>query len=393
MNRGNYWAVLFTIAAAVLTSIFVSVKTVPAQDVLAVKLQNLAEQQLRFDNETLINGSREEPLQQRSWSSRFRVNMGQHLQQLNRLHDANSRSSHPYVRYETEVQPMSFELGSTGATAILKARELTKLYLDRGNDPETPEYTASALIHTFSFVMENGEWRIENDQVPDVTHLAPPVPSPTEILPVPESDPTPPESAGDVEAPGRNRRPILPEIARPALTKYNVTAKAVVNYAVKYWNNYNTAYHSYPDDCTNFASQSLRAGGWQYISGFYTSNSVWWYTGGAFGYVPPYASYTWAGANNLNQFMWSQYGNRATFRSMVANLQPGDILIANWDHDNLHFHSMVVTAKDSSGELYITEHTDNHLNKKFFSVILPQILLQHPNTSWYAWGISSSFNL
>ena len=56
--------------------------------------------------------------------------------------------------------------------------------------------------------------------------------------------------------------------------------KAMANYLEKYWSKYNPAYRNFSGkggDCTNFASQALRAGGWKDKAGWYKNANYWWY--------------------------------------------------------------------------------------------------------------------
>ncbi len=78
---------------------------------------------------------------------------------------------------------------------------------------------------------------------------------------------------------------------------------AAVRYAIRHALSANPAYIRYGNDCTNFVSQCMHAGGWSQIKGWYQSNSVWWYTGGIFGVRA--ASYTWAAAQNFFNFTTS----------------------------------------------------------------------------------------
>ena len=51
----------------------------------------------------------------------------------------------------------------------------------------------------------------------------------------------------------------------------------IVNYAVKYWSTYNTAYKSFsPTDCTNFVSQAMERGGWSHVTGLWNEDTHWW---------------------------------------------------------------------------------------------------------------------
>ena len=80
---------------------------------------------------------------------------------------------------------------------------------------------------------------------------------------------------------------------------YNYTA--MVNYARSWAQGRNPAYPSYSDDCTNFISQSMKAGGWATVGSYplssRSSNSNWWN-----GSYSSTSSYTWGGAENWYWF-------------------------------------------------------------------------------------------
>ncbi|MBL1109763.1 amidase domain-containing protein [Streptomyces sp. 5-8] len=71
----------------------------------------------------------------------------------------------------------------------------------------------------------------------------------------------------------------------------------MIAYAEKYWKHHNSAFRTYGgNDCTNFLSQIMLAGGWKPAGGSIiqrTSNKYWFY-----GPVSLWTSYTWGGAEN-----------------------------------------------------------------------------------------------
>lgn len=77
---------------------------------------------------------------------------------------------------------------------------------------------------------------------------------------------------------------------------------AAARYANKYAYNHNPYYISFTDDCTNFVSQSLRAGGHPYEgvprAGLLNDNSQWWQYDGASG-----RTYSWSVAENLGTYL------------------------------------------------------------------------------------------
>ena len=84
--------------------------------------------------------------------------------------------------------------------------------------------------------------------------------------------------------------------------------------------------YEYPNNCTNFVSKSWYEGGWRFLgqSPYYRASAGVWYK-------TPFketTSYTWAGANNFENHL--VVNNRATRIWDSSNLQPGDIIVADW---------------------------------------------------------------
>ncbi|MBK0375226.1 amidase domain-containing protein [Streptomyces californicus] len=137
----------------------------------------------------------------------------------------------------------------------------------------------------------------------------------------------------------------------------------VKNYALKHALSPNSAYHKWSQDCTNFVSQSLKAGGWSHDLGWYRSDSNWWYTGN----IGIRASWTWAGAANFFRFARIE-SKRATGWSNVYQLRNGDILqYANSTNYNKMVHSMVTTGHSGNVPL-LSYHTSNTKNKPFTAI-------------------------
>ena len=145
-------------------------------------------------------------------------------------------------------------------------------------------------------------------------------------------------------------------------TVLNSTQRAkVVAYANKYWNNYNPAYIPSEQDCTNFISQALFAGGWTKVTGLYNTDGAWWYTGNAL--LPK--SYAWATAQNFYNFAVKE-SKRSKVHASVYDLLPGQVLQYDVTATGMN-HTMVVT-KVVDGAPYLTYHTSDNHNKPFSAV-------------------------
>lgn len=150
----------------------------------------------------------------------------------------------------------------------------------------------------------------------------------------------------------------------------------VKNYARKYALNPNPAYHEYPNDCTSFASQALRAGGWGDKTGFYRSDSVWWYTG----IWPIRASWTWAGAENWYKFARNE-SKRVTALDNVYKLREGDILQYKLKNSDGNMdHTMVVTGRTKNGVPLLSYHTRNRLDVPFTAILSKDL-------TWFAHAV------
>ncbi len=139
---------------------------------------------------------------------------------------------------------------------------------------------------------------------------------------------------------------------------YNQIAAA--NYALKYALSSNSSsYRTYTNDCTNFISQCLTAGGWTETGSTLnrTQSDVWFYNS----LGESLTSYTWAGANNHYQF--HKVSARSTMGTSTGQLRLGDILQVDFEGDGIVDHTVVVSKEDSTGADYVSYHTTNTLNK------------------------------
>lgn len=150
--------------------------------------------------------------------------------------------------------------------------------------------------------------------------------------------------------------------AAPTANGYNnITAR---DYAYKWWDGRNPLYDYYAvkagckitdkscwtkwNDCANFVSQALYAGGMKMRKGSsYTSPTSWDY-----GVVP---SYTWGGAHNF----YLHWKDRAGVASSVTALQTGDAVNADFTSDGDIDHTAIITKNtgSASSQKFLTQHT------------------------------------
>lgn len=96
-----------------------------------------------------------------------------------------------------------------------------------------------------------------------------------------------------------------------------------VNYADRWAHDRHPGYRYYYDnDCTNFISQVLRAGGLPMIEGNRDQNNIWqwWHAQDQFGM---WNSRTWSAADWMNQHVHQYQGSRFQIRSHPTYLEAG----------------------------------------------------------------------
>ncbi|ANF98668.1 hypothetical protein AR543_06360 [Paenibacillus bovis] len=151
------------------------------------------------------------------------------------------------------------------------------------------------------------------------------------------------------------------------------------DYAYKWWDGRNPSYPYYAkskdcsitskecwkkwDDCTNFVSQALLAGGMEEWPGLVNRSTAWYYIDSLIN-AP---SHSWGGANSFYKF-WSI---RAKTAPTAAKAAMGDPVNADFEGDGDINHTALITLlKD--GHFYLTQHTVDKKNA--------------PLSSWYSSG-------
>ncbi|MDQ7725124.1 amidase domain-containing protein [Bacillus halotolerans] len=112
-----------------------------------------------------------------------------------------------------------------------------------------------------------------------------------------------------------------------------------VQYAEKYWNKRNPAYKNFSDNCTNFISQCLHAGGAP-MRGHPNRGSGWWMKQSSW-------SYSWTVAHSMKMYLTnSKAGLRAVRVKSADELVPGDVICYDFEGDGRFNHTTIVVAKD-----------------------------------------------
>jgi hypothetical protein len=155
----------------------------------------------------------------------------------------------------------------------------------------------------------------------------------------------------------------------------------MVNYAANWWYRNNPKYPSFaPDDCTNFVSQCLHAGGWNF-----TTNRVdpaddhYWFMWGRYDY-----SHSWTVAQSLRNFAY--LSGRAYDLSSAWKLDAGDILgfdlAKNGGITDGTLDHMEICCAHNGGNPLMASHNLNYYRKPL-SEIVQGLVQKHSN--WVLW--------
>ncbi|MCL1630747.1 amidase domain-containing protein [Sporolactobacillus sp. CPB3-1] len=123
-----------------------------------------------------------------------------------------------------------------------------------------------------------------------------------------------------------------------------------VRYADLWWNQRNPRYPKVADDCTNYISQCLHAGGIE-MWGDPIRNRGWWQKQTNW-------SFSWTVANSLRWYL-SKQGNiiGTVEKSSARDLVPGDVICYDFEGDGHWNHNTMVTAIDGAGDPLVNAHT------------------------------------
>ncbi|MFB1051161.1 amidase domain-containing protein [Paraliobacillus sp. JSM ZJ581] len=125
-----------------------------------------------------------------------------------------------------------------------------------------------------------------------------------------------------------------------------------VNYAERWWDDYNPAYKHFDVDCTNFISQALHAGGAP-MRGYPSRSKGWWYQNDIW-------SYSWAVAHSLRWYLsGSTQGLRGKELDDPTELLPGDVICYDFEGDGKWDHNTIVVMKDQNKMPLVNAHTNN----------------------------------
>ncbi len=291
---------------------------------------------------------------------------------VSELHGRKSRLAKLGEKYSAGTTRVTLDATRvTGRTAKADVTETTTLTYAKakGNEPKTTGFQAH---HELTFRADRrGTWQLTDVKDTDngyiaVNQVAKQPPVAVKASPADDSPPDAPRAATSWPAP----------VNRKNVTTGAYDYKAMVTYATKYWNHYNPDYPDYNGqgaggDCTNFVSQSLKAGGWKHVPG-YTNDFHKWF-GNA-----DIQSDSFVGVNEFSWFALSS--KRVTSLANVYQLDIGDVLQMDFNKDGSKDHSMIVTYRSPQGVPYVTYHSTNTYNRSVASLVA-----SYPSAAFYAY--------
>ncbi|UCZ54149.1 amidase domain-containing protein [Bacillus shivajii] len=133
---------------------------------------------------------------------------------------------------------------------------------------------------------------------------------------------------------------------------YHYDRLAVVKYAERWWNDYNPEYRKFEDDCTNYVSQCMRAGGAP-KTGVPNRSKGWWYQNNNW-------SFSWTVAHSLRWYLsGDNSGLQAREVASPEQLMKGDVICYDFNGNGRWQHTTIVVAHDADGMPLVNAHTTN----------------------------------
>lgn len=145
---------------------------------------------------------------------------------------------------------------------------------------------------------------------------------------------------------------IMAEDKNEERNSYQYNRLKAVQYAERWWNSHNPAYKAFENNCTNYISQCLHAGGAP-MRGYPGKGTGWWFRNNNW-------SYSWTVAHSLRLYLGnSKSGLRAREVSSPDQLLLGDVICYDFEGDGRFNHNTMVTGKDAYGMPLVNANTYN----------------------------------
>ncbi|WP_423409505.1 amidase domain-containing protein [Heyndrickxia sp. MSNUG] len=146
--------------------------------------------------------------------------------------------------------------------------------------------------------------------------------------------------------------PVFAEESSHNRAGYQYDRLKAVQYAERWWNDFNPAYKKFEVDCTNYISQCLHTGGAP-MRGYPNRSNGWWMQNNNW-------SFSWTVANAMRWYLpASKFGLRAREVSSAEQLKLGDVICYDFQGDGRFDHTTIVTGHDANGMPLVNAHTYN----------------------------------
>jgi hypothetical protein len=322
--------------------------------------------------------------------SRTHIRSTQYQKVAQRVTDIRTSMADDGLRYTNYTLDLQVEgVWATNETATVIWTEKVVFDLAGDPDPNAPKISFETKTHLTSLRRDADAWYIEGDDenfgTPSLTFDAYSMPN------VISDQPATVERKYQTYMPiaqnfGRNESMV--QIAEHALTGEAQVASTLASYsrdrASAYAATYGQSggmdgYRDFGNNCTNFISRCLYAGGWPHKSGYYKSTDGWWYHG----IWPTYAAYPW---HNCHYWYWfTQNTQRGTRLNNIWDLLHGDILLYDFHKDGYCDHAAICHHRSSRGTIYMAQHTFNYAWRSLSEIVAGK------NWWFYPWRMKTSF--
>ena len=153
---------------------------------------------------------------------------------------------------------------------------------------------------------------------------------------------------------------------------------AAAAFAVKYGKKPCPLYQVYSEDCTNFTSQCLLAGGWSPVGAnpLDRHNGSKWFCINVVPGKTQIATDTWFNAGVFQNFLVGS--GRGYLVTDLYDLMPGDLVQMRYPGSGAVTHTMIVSSVVGNRR-FVSEHTDNNVNKP-----LDDIVATNPSVTFFA---------
>jgi len=150
--------------------------------------------------------------------------------------------------------------------------------------------------------------------------------------------------------------PVIADETAAFRSGYRYNRLKAVQYAERWWNDFNPAYKKFEVDCTNYISQCLHAGGAP-MRGYPNRGNGWWMQSNNW-------SFSWTVANAMRWYLpASKFGLRAREVNSADQLKLGDVICYDFQGDGRFDHTTIVTGHDANGMPLVNAHTYNSRNR------------------------------